>query len=490
MQSAAIKFRDRMAIAAAALCLAAVFSGCSTNPVTGEDQFLLVGPKQELQLGHSYHPNIVFMYDGEYQDPELKRYLGTIVKRLHQVSHRPGMPVDFTIVNTSMINAFAIPGHVYCTRGLLAEFENEAQFAAIMGHELGHVAARHTARQMTSNMLLGIGALAAGAALEDEENAQMMITAGLLGVQVLNLSYSREQEHQADRLGAYYMALAGWDPRQAIASQRLIEGLSDHKPNFISKYLSTHPQADDRVGEIEDLIAEKGLLADAHIQGDGIYAGRWQRRLAGLVADDRAFESYDHGVNALGSGDHRQALLDAEQAIAASPSQAPFFRLKGDALRAMKRYGEADTAYRRALQLDQRYIPAVAGRGELALARRDYGRAEQYFRTAVKGYPTGLPGLWGLGQSLYRQSKYREARATLEEVVKTTNGKLRGSCYMLAVCYDRLGKLNPASSLYKAALANGIAGQEKLHAQKRAKEIDAWLKEQAEKQAEQKKNSS
>ena len=92
-------------------------------------------------MGNAYHPDIVFMYDGEYIDPELKQYLGSIVVRLNEVSHRSEMSVDFTVLNTSMINAFAIPGHVYATRGFLAELQNEAQFAAVMGHELAHVEA-------------------------------------------------------------------------------------------------------------------------------------------------------------------------------------------------------------------------------------------------------------------------------------------------------------------------------------------------------------
>jgi predicted Zn-dependent protease len=145
---------DRRAAAArlraAALCLvaAALWTaciGCRTSPVTGGLEFNIVSAAEEQSMGDQLHPDIIFMYDGEYLDPELKRYLGTIVQRLGWCTHRPEMHPDFTLVNSSVINAFAIPGHVYATRGFVARIQNEGQFAAVMGHELAHVAAGHSA---------------------------------------------------------------------------------------------------------------------------------------------------------------------------------------------------------------------------------------------------------------------------------------------------------------------------------------------------------
>ncbi len=433
--------------------------GCRTNPVTGEKQFLLVNPQQELAAGDRYHPNIILSHDGEYRGKELKRYLGTIVERLHECSHRPDTPIDFTVLNTSMVNAFAIPGHVYCTRGFLAEMENEAQFAAVMGHELGHVTAMHSARQMTTDMLLGLGTAAAGSALADTEGGEAMLTAGLVGVKVIGLSYSREQERQADRLGTYYMALAGWDPREAVAAQRILHSDSGNSAGVFAPYLSTHPQVADRLEQIRSVISNKRLLQRDLLQGNGVYEDRWERRLSRLRKVDKAFEPYDKGMELIGKGEYQKALDAAERAISARSDQTPFFRLKGDALFALERNKKAREAYRHALELYPRYVLATMGLGEIALSTDNYEKAERHFKTVVKSYPASLKGRWGLGRSRYKQGEYRAAVNPLRQVAQAAERDKPLPHYMLAVSYDRIGDLRGAWKQYKTALSKGIRGE-------------------------------
>lgn len=458
-----------VAAAAAALCLA----GCAVNPVSGTKDFVVIDAGQELALGDDYHPDIIMMYDGELQDPELKRYLGTIVLRLRAVSHRRKMPIDFTVLNTSVINAFAIPGHVYATRGFLAKLENEAQFASVMGHEWAHVTARHTAKQMSqslaTNLALGVGSSLAG----DGAVAQVATTVTGVGVTLLGLSYSRGQEHQADRVGTYYMALAGWDPVQSIRMQEILGELGHRSDSVLDKYLSTHPQTQSRIQDIQAVIREKGL-ASRYVQGDGIYAERWSRRLADLRELDASFEPYDDGSKALADDRYQDALALAEKAIAGRSDQPQFHRLKADALGALGRLDEADAAYRRSLAIYPRYVPAVVGMARVDMARKDYAAAEQQFARAARDWPGSLNARYGLGLARYNQGKFKAAIDPLAGVAQAVQNQPQ-VWYALAVCYDRTGQAANAAVAYSNALQTGLSGADARQARSRLDALRAAL---------------
>jgi len=441
------------------MALVALFAaGCVTNPVTGRRELMLVGEGDEVAVGHRTHPSVIFLYDGEYHDPELNRYLGTIVMRLHRASHRPQMPMEFTMLNTSVVNAFATPGHVYATRGFLARLENEAQFAAVMGHELAHVAAGHTAKNITQSIL---SSLALG--LADQLSGQSLsagVATGLgeAGIALLGLSYSREQERQADRVGTYYMALAGWDPRQAIAMQKLLDSLNDREDTVLDRYLSTHPAHADRLAEVEALIREKDLLNAGYIQGDGVFAERWQRRLARLREGNRAFAPYDEGMKLLKKRRCAEALAAADRAIALRDDQAPFFRLRGDALSALERYGEAEKAYTRALRVDPRYVLANLGLGEVYLKTGRPREAERQFAIAARAWPDAPAARYGLGLALSAQGRHAEAVAPLSAASAALPGNA-AVAYALALSHDGAGHAARARSAYRRALALGLSGQ-------------------------------
>ncbi len=166
----------------ACVALVAALTGCQVNPVTGQQQLNFISRQQALSLGDEQHPRVVNSHNGRMDLPELNRYLTDIVKRLHRNSHTPDMPVDFTLLNSSVVNAFALPGHVYATRGFVAKVDNEAQFAAVMGHELAHVSAGHVAQQMSRQTLSSLGLSLAGAALGgDTAAAQGAMQAAKLG---------------------------------------------------------------------------------------------------------------------------------------------------------------------------------------------------------------------------------------------------------------------------------------------------------------------
>lgn len=464
-------FRLCMAIGAAmAGACCAMVAGCHTNPVTGHDEVVLVSREQELSTGHGLHPKVVAMYDGQFTDPDLKRYLSAVVHRLRRVSHTPDMPTDFVVLDTDVINAFAVPGHVYATRGFLAELENEAQFAAVMGHELSHVVARHTAKQMSDKAVADIGFSAAGLVVGGWWPAQAVLTGSQLSVTMFGLSYSRGQERQADRVGTYYMALAGWDPRQAIAMQKILHGLTKDKKSVLDKYLSTHPELADRITAIESVIEDKHLLESGYIQGDGIYAARWQRRLTHLRQQNEASKQQALGNRHLASKRYGKALAAARSAIRLGADGPDSHQIEGNALVALERLDEAKEAYGQSLKQDPTHLPATAGLAVVALRRGDYAEAEQQFGQVVEALPTSPFANFGLGLARYHQKKFSEAIAPLALAADAPRTPPTVH-YVLAVCYDRTDARSKARDHYKAAVKAGLAGDARLKTEARLREL-------------------
>ena len=461
-----------------AICVAVfcgLFAGCQVNPVTGKKEFSLVSQNQEIAMGNAYHPDIIFMYDGEYQDAELKQYLGSIVMRLNEVSHRSGMAVDFTVLNTSMINAFAIPGHVYATRGFLAELENEGQFAAVMGHELAHVSCGHSAKGMTRQMVTSVGLGVLSTMMDDDSTAsQAVIMGSQFSIALMGFSYSRQHEHQADRVGTYYMALAGWDPKESISMQELLGSFHEGKPSFLDRYLSTHPPMEDRILDINKVMYEKDLENAGLVQGDGVYAARWKGRLAGLHAANEAFGEYDKATELYSKEDLPNALKTVEAAIRIDPSRAPFYRLEGDILTAQKLYNQASNSYKAALQRDPRYVPANTGLGEIALQRDRYAEAETQFAVASHGYPGGMMPLYGLGVSRYYQDKFKESIEPLAAVAQA-NPQAGSVHYLLGNACYKTGQWQAAHDAYAQAVAAGVEDEQLAVSKSRVAELAARL---------------
>ena len=208
-----------------ALLLFLLFSlSCAVNPVTGENEVMLFSEKAEVSMGADVDRSISQEY-GLYQDPLLTRYIERVGRRLVPHTHRPNLVYHFSVLDTPVINAFAAPGgYIYVTRGILALMNSEAEMAAVLGHELGHVNARHSMRQMSNAILLNTGLLAASLI-----NKKVARFAGLasVGVQLLLLKYSRDDEYQADSLGVEYARKAGYNPGEVIDFFLSLEKLGD-----------------------------------------------------------------------------------------------------------------------------------------------------------------------------------------------------------------------------------------------------------------------
>jgi predicted Zn-dependent protease len=237
----------------AAVALLALAVACATNPVTGRREFNLMSEAQEISLGQESDPEIKREM-GVYNDAALASYISSIGQRIAKASERPHLPWRFTVVDQPAINAFAVPGgFIYFTRGILPFLDNEAEVAGVMGHEVGHVTARHSAQQYTRSIGGQVG-LAALGIFVPAARPFGQLSAQALGV--LFLKYGRDDELQADSLGARYIATLGWDPAAIpgflTTLGRLDEAQGDRRG--VPNWMSTHPEPLARVDEIRPVV--------------------------------------------------------------------------------------------------------------------------------------------------------------------------------------------------------------------------------------------
>lgn len=256
------------------------FGGCATNPVTGKKQISLVSEGKELQMGAEADPAVVAEY-GVYDDPEMQRYVDGIGQRLGKVSHLPSLTWHFRVLDSPVVNAFAIPGgYIYITRGILAYMASEAQLAGVLGHEIGHVTARHSAQQITRQQIAGIGVLA-GAVFVSAFRPYSGIAQQGMGL--LFLKYSRDNETQADELGVGYTTKAGFDPREIPATYATLKRIGERSASSLPSFLSTHPDPGDR--EIRTTQLAEAAAASAHRELE-IDAAAYRARVDGIVFGD------------------------------------------------------------------------------------------------------------------------------------------------------------------------------------------------------------
>ena len=275
--------RHQIATCAASAAIAATLAACATNPATGQREFSLMSEAQEVQLGKEMDVQ-VRREMGVYDDAELQRYVSGVGLRLARASERPNLPWHFAVVDEPAVNAFALPGgYIYITRGILAFLHNEEQLAGVLGHEIGHVTARHSAQQYTKATSAGIGLTLLGIFVPEARPLQGVAETAL---GVLFLKHGRDDELQADRLGAQYTAKTGWDPRGVAGMLRTLQrldvasGSSEGVPNW----LSTHPDPGDRVEQVTQYIQANAVAVGT--AGRGTDETEYLRRIDGIIFGD------------------------------------------------------------------------------------------------------------------------------------------------------------------------------------------------------------
>ena len=236
------------------LCFSMILSACSTNPATGERQFAsFMSPQQENQVGAQEHEKVLKQFGGLVKDKALTDYVNKIGQKLAQNTERPDVQYKFFLLDSPEANAFAIPGgYIYITRGILALANDEAELAAVLGHEIGHITGRHSAERYSHGVVTSLGAAILGAAVDNPNVAR----AANLGQNLYLSSYSRSQENEADMLGVRYLHRAGYDPsgmNRFLTSLGAFSAL-EAKANGQGaapqvNYFSTHPLTQERVSK-------------------------------------------------------------------------------------------------------------------------------------------------------------------------------------------------------------------------------------------------
>jgi predicted Zn-dependent protease len=262
-------------------------AGCAINPVTGKKELSLISENQELALGKQTDIEIRRQY-GVYADPDLNAYVQAIGASLAPHTHRPHLAYQFAVLDTPVVNAFAVPGgYIYVTRGILALMGSEAELAVVLGHELGHVNARHSVHRMSEMMLVQVG-LAVGSALS-ETFAEISGLAGI-GVQLLFLKYSRDDEHQADSLGIEYARQGSYNPGEMVAFFSSLEKLGDLSGGHaaLPGFLSTHPLTSERIDRVKQML----MATDRDL---GVKERPYLGHINGLVYGDDPRQGYLEG---------------------------------------------------------------------------------------------------------------------------------------------------------------------------------------------------
>ena len=378
-----------MAAALAALAGA----GCAVNPATGRTELMTVSEKQEVEIGREADKQ-VRQEQGIYAEkPELAAYVASVGRKIAAKSDRPGVQFQFAIVDSSEINAFALPGgYVFVTRGILGRMCSEDELAAVLGHEIGHVAARHGAAQMSKAQIAQVG-LTGISVLSDPQYASALT--GLAGV-AMNLAmqgYSREDERQADELGVKYATRAGYNPLGAIDLMESFKQLETSEPSTLQKWFASHPRTSERIRNISQEVAvmkrknpgalKRPILRDPYIDKiDGILYGEVNN--SGYVSGNR--------------------YIGVKDAYSLTIPDGWTARLSGP-LVTLERDSEGARA-----EMKIELLPRVAVSGDLA---REYARKAASQGLEVLGPVTkaGLPA--GEGAIVKLRAKDREGRAVI-----------------------------------------------------------------------------
>ena len=217
---------------------------CSRNPVTGKKELMLLSKNQEIAMGAQADPSIVATY-GLYEDADLQKFINAKGQQMARISHRPELKYEFKILDSPVVNAFALPGgYVYFTRGILAHFNNEAEFAGVLGHEIGHITARHSAKQYSKQMVAQIGLIAGMVAVP--EFAQFSDLA-MNSLGLLFLKFGRDAESQSDRLGVEYSTKINYDASHMANFFKTLDRMrAQSGAGEIPTFMSTHPDPADR----------------------------------------------------------------------------------------------------------------------------------------------------------------------------------------------------------------------------------------------------
>ncbi|MGB4246532.1 MAG: M48 family metalloprotease, partial [Pseudohongiellaceae bacterium] len=283
-----------------------LLSSCAVNPATGQGNIVMTSERREIEIGKEEHEKVMQSM-AVMTDEQINAYVNEVGQRLAAVSHRPDLTFTFTVIDSPEINAFALPGgYVYINRGLMAYLNSEAELAAVLGHEIGHITARHAVQQQSSGNLAriaaGIGGVVAAVATGSGYIGSQIMDVGSIWAQAGLSGFGREHELEADSLGAEYLLKAGYDPQAVIRVVTVLKNQEDFNTKVANQQPSyhglfaTHPRNDTRlqqaVASVGALPASQATLVDNQKfrdQMDGLIVGESQA-ITGSEARNRYYQ--------------------------------------------------------------------------------------------------------------------------------------------------------------------------------------------------------
>ncbi len=381
-----------------------LFGGCAVNPVTGKNEIAFVPESQELAIGQKNYGPYRQAQGGDYVvEPELSQYVKSVGGRLAKVSDRK-LPYEFSILNDSTPNAWALPGgKISINRGLLVELDNEAELAAVLAHEIVHAAARHSAQAMERGVFLQGALVAAGVALGGTDYRDVGMAAAGVGAQLTNQKFSRGDESEADAYGMQYMVRAGYDPAAAVRLQETFVRLAEGKEaDWLSGLFASHPPSRERVAANREMVAKLGN------PGGDVGQVRYQSAIARLKRTKPAYEAYDEARTAFKDGKLDTAMAKVDRAISIEPKEAAFYGLRGEIQAAKNGDKSALNDLDKAVALNPDYFRPLLVRGYMRQEAGDTGGAERDLKRSLSLLPTA-EGYYSLGNVAAKQGKETQA---------------------------------------------------------------------------------
>jgi len=353
---------------------AAGLSGCATSPVTGETILVGMSEAQEKQTDAQVAPHQFSQDLGAIQDESVNRYVADIGQRMGLLTHRPQMPYSYRVLNANYVNAYTFPGGAMgVTRGILADLDDEAQLAALLGHELGHVNARHAAQRQGQNLVAQAALAGLNVAAQNSDWGGLMSMGGQIGASALLAGYSREHEREADALGQEYLVKAGYPATGMVRLHQLLVSEEKAAPSLLQTMFSTHPMSRERMDAAQ-------AAADSRYRISNSLDARRERFMDSTASLRRIRPTIDackNGETAMATKQYAKAQAEFQSALAKTPRDYASNLRMAQCLQAQGQTAKAVSYADNAREIYPQEAQAYKLAGVLALQQRDAGRAYQ-----------------------------------------------------------------------------------------------------------------
>jgi predicted Zn-dependent protease len=419
-------------LAAASFAASFALCGCATNPVTGKSQVVLMSEQQELEMGKQYYPITTQLSEGETPHRELQALVTRVGTRMAARSERPNLPWEFNVVDSNEPNAYALPGgKLSITRGLISKMESEDQLASVLGHEIGHVTARHSVVSASRSQLLGLLLGVGGAVLQTQgvQGAGAIELAAQVGATLLTTKYSRDQERQADELGLKYMTEAGYNPRAFVEAMQILTAAAQREPSKFETLFASHPMTSERIATAEQRIAS-GYSAEA--QNRPPQTADFRRAVGPLKEEAPAFALADEARELARNRRTREAAERFERAVSMVPNSPILNALWGDTLYDLGDYGRSEQVSDRANSLNPQLFYGRLVNGAANWRLRDHREAIEQLRAAERLVPDTYLVAYFAGRTLEDLGDRRAAAEQYAKVAQATQGQGEYGQYAVA----------------------------------------------------------